>query len=45
MVDGTPLQSVKEFKYLGQILNENDRDDSAINQNLKQAYERWGRIF
>jgi hypothetical protein len=44
MVDGTPLQSVQEFKYLGRILNENDCDDSAINQNLKRACERWGRI-
>ena len=44
MVEGTPLQSVQEFKYLGRILHEKDCDDSAINQNLKRARDRWGRI-
>ena len=44
MVNGIPFKSVQEFKYLGRILNENDCDDSAINQNLKRASEKWGRI-
>jgi hypothetical protein len=34
-VNGTPLKMIKQFKYLGRILSEDDKDDAAIN-NQKQ---------
>jgi hypothetical protein len=35
---------VKEFKYLGRVLERNDNDWPARNRNLKRARITWGRI-
>jgi hypothetical protein len=44
MVNGIPLEQVKEFKYLCLILERNDKDWPAINRILKRARIPWGRI-
>jgi hypothetical protein len=41
---GTPIERVKEFKYLGRILDEGDDDWLALQSNLKKAREKWSRI-
>jgi hypothetical protein len=41
---GTPIERVKEFKYLGRILDESDDDWPALQSNLKKARAKWGRI-
>ena len=43
-VSGTPIERVKEFKYLGRILDESDDDWPALQSNLKKAREKWSRI-
>ena len=43
-VNETPLKMIKQFKYLGRILSEDDSDDAAIKYNLQKAREKWGRI-
>jgi hypothetical protein len=43
-INGTPIKSTTEFKYLGRILNEKDSDQPAIMYNLQRAREKWGRI-
>jgi hypothetical protein len=35
---------IKQFKYLGRILSEDDSDDAAIKYNLQKARDKWGRI-
>jgi hypothetical protein len=35
---------IKQFKYLGRILSEDDTDDAAIKYNLQKACKKWGRI-
>ena len=41
---GTPIERIKEFKYLGRILEESDDDWPALQSNLKKARAKWGRI-
>jgi hypothetical protein len=41
---GTPIERVKEFKYLGRILDESDDDWPALQSNLKKARGKWSRI-
>ena len=36
-VNGTCLKRVKEFKYLGRVLNEIDCDETDICKNIKKA--------
>jgi hypothetical protein len=43
-VSGTPIKTVKQFKYLGRILDEDDNDWPAINRNLAKAQAAWGRL-
>jgi hypothetical protein len=43
-VAGTPIERVKEFKYLGRVLDESDDDWPALQSNLKKAREKWSRI-
>jgi hypothetical protein len=35
---------VKEFKYLGQILSDDDSDEPCVERNLKRAKQQWGMI-
>jgi hypothetical protein len=43
-INGRPIKCVKEFKYLGRILDDNDDDLPAINRNLNRARWKWGSI-
>jgi len=44
MVNGVPIKTVREFKYLGRMLEDNDDDLPAVERNLKRARQKWGRI-
>ena len=39
-----PIKNVREFKYLGRILDDEDKDSPAIARNLKRARQKWGMI-
>jgi hypothetical protein len=43
-VQGISIETVSEFKYLGQVVKNNHDDWSAVNQNVKKATATWGRI-
>ena len=43
-VDGNRIENVAEFKYLGRILESNDRDVNAVTSNLRKARQKWGMI-
>jgi len=43
-VNGTNINKVPQFKYLGRMLDENDNDDHAANRQLERAREKWNRI-
>jgi SH3-like domain-containing protein len=36
-VNGEPIETVKDFKYLGRILSDNDSDEAFVERNLKRA--------
>lgn len=39
---GEIMEQVKEFRYLGRVVSENDNDDKAIIQNLQKTKSTWG---
>jgi hypothetical protein len=39
--NGEPIETVKEFKYLGRILSDNDSDEPCVERNLKKAKGKW----
>jgi hypothetical protein len=43
-VNGEPLETVTEFKFLGQILSADDSDDGAVNMNITKATKTWFRM-
>jgi hypothetical protein len=43
-VNGVPIETVKEFKYLGRILSDDDSDEPCVDRNLRRARKSWGRI-
>jgi len=43
-VNGSPIKTVREFKYLGRILEDCDNDLPAVERNLMRARQKWGRI-
>ncbi len=43
-VNGYQIKNVREFKYLGRILDNHDNDLPAVEQNLRKARQKWGRI-
>ena len=46
-VNGEPIESVTEFKYLGQMMsadNSDNADDAAINYNITKATKTWWRM-
>jgi hypothetical protein len=43
-VNGTTINKVSKFKYLGRLLEESDNDDHAATRQLQRAREKWGRI-
>jgi hypothetical protein len=44
-VDGVPIETVTEFKYLGRIISADDHDDAAVSLNIKKASMAWFRMF
>jgi hypothetical protein len=44
LVNGCQVKNVSEFKYLGRILDSKDSDIPAVEQNLRKARQKWGRI-
>jgi hypothetical protein len=42
--NGEPIETVKDFKYLGRILSDNDSDEECVERNLKRAKGKWGSI-
>ena len=43
-VNGTPLEKVGTFVYLGRPIAYNNSDWPAIHRNLKRAQQRWGMV-
>jgi hypothetical protein len=43
-VKGEKINIVKQFKYLGRIIDDNDNDLAAVEAQLKKARMTWGRI-
>jgi hypothetical protein len=43
-VQGVPIKTVTDFKYLGRVVNKEDSDWSAVNYNLKKAIKAWHQI-
>ena len=43
-VGGVPIERVKQFKYLGRILDESDNDGPAVLRQLDRARKKWGRF-
>jgi hypothetical protein len=43
-INGTTIETVNEFKYLGRQITNNDCDWSLINHNQKKARTAWGRL-
>jgi hypothetical protein len=43
-VNRTAIKTVRQFKYLGRILDNNDSNLPAVKQNLLKARKRWGMI-
>jgi hypothetical protein len=43
-INGTELEHVQQFKYLGRPISATSNDQVAINYNLQRAKKQWGRI-
>ena len=43
-VSGTPIENVNEFVYLGRTLEENDKDEPAVQWSLNRARAKWSKI-
>ena len=43
-VQGTQLEAVSEFRYLGRPFSSTDDDWPAVYQNLSKARKQWARI-
>ena len=43
-VNGQPIETVSEFKYLGRVLADNDDDWPAVKANIKKARGRWRQV-
>ena len=41
---GTPLTSFTSFKYLGQTLLSSNKDWPKVENNLRQAQGKWGKL-
>ena len=43
-VNGKQIERVREFRYLGRIITDNDDDTRCIKDNIKRAKKRWNCI-
>ena len=44
VVNGQPIETVTEFKYLGRVLASDDDDWPAVKANIHKARKRWGQV-
>ena len=44
-VFGDPIETVKEFKYLGRIVTDTDDDKATVVLNLNKAGKAWGQLY
>ena len=42
--NGKPIETVTNFKYLGQVMTAGDDDWPAVAEKLVKARKRWGRL-
>ena len=40
-INGKPIEMVNEFKYLGQMVTQDDNDKTAVKRNIERAREKW----
>jgi exonuclease III len=43
-VEGIPIETVTDFKYLGRVVNNSDGDGPTVHRSLQRARATWGRI-
>jgi hypothetical protein len=43
-INGKPIEMVNEFKYLGQIVTQDDNNETAVTRNIVQAREKWASM-
>ena len=43
-VGGVAIKNVKEFKYLGRVVTNDDNDEAVVMNNLKCARQKWAQI-
>jgi hypothetical protein len=43
-VGDKPIKKVRQFKYLGRIVDDSDKDDPAIDRNIQKARGVWARL-
>ena len=43
-IGGVEIEKVKEFKYLGRVLSDNDNDTKCIIDNIRKARQQWNCI-
>ncbi len=43
-VDGTEVENVEEFKYLGRIMDDGNEDWKAIEYNMWKTKNRWTNL-
>jgi hypothetical protein len=43
-INGEPIETVEEFKYLGRIVTREDDDEAAVKGNLAKAKKKWASM-
>ena len=43
-INGQPIETVRQFKYLGRVLSNDDDDWPAVRANIQKARWRWGQV-
>jgi hypothetical protein len=43
-VQGTPIENLTEFKYLGWVVSNEDDYQPTVIENVRKARMKWGRI-
>jgi hypothetical protein len=43
-INGVQIETVEEFKYLGQIVTREDNDEAAVKWNIARAKKKWASM-
>jgi hypothetical protein len=43
-VNGKPIKTVLEFRYLGRVVTENDSDAATISRSIQRARGKWAKL-